>query len=276
MQKLSDENPGGGHSTQFVAPDLQFQHDETCFNPHGVYDVDQLLSGSPDGYGFDNTGAGVDESALHYEPGASEASPSIAQSEFLDEVPFKPADSTPTLAQPVVSSAVYDAIFARNLFSNFDATCVKLPWEEGIFKEIFNDEPLSDALVPKMPVANLCSFDLDEPPLSVAESSASVADPSSMLPVFESCISSGDDLHFHSKRQQLRDAAIGKFLVVLRYNLEVSVTGKQILEEGLHDQHQQRAYEIVDAVLGAKSPATLIKRANALLAFMRWCTCWKS
>ena len=34
--------------------------------------------------------------------------------------------------------------------------------------------------------------------------------------------------------------------------------------------HQQRAYEIVDAVLGVKSPATLIKRANALLAFTRW------
>jgi hypothetical protein len=127
MQKVSDEIPGGGQSSQIDAPDVHFRHYETGFGSHGVHDFDQLLSGSPDGYGFDNTGAGVDESALHYEPGASEAGPSIAQSEFLDEVPFKPADSTPTLAQPVVSSAVYDAIFARNLFSNFDATCVKLP-----------------------------------------------------------------------------------------------------------------------------------------------------
>ena len=208
---------------------------------------------------------------MHYEPGASEASPSIAQSEFLDGVPSQPADCTPIEAQPVVSTAVYDAIFARNLFSNFDATCIKLPWEEGIFKEIFTDDPLPESLVPKMPVANFCSFDLDEPPLAVASSLASVANPSLKLPVFESCISSGDDLHFHSKRQQLRDAAIGKFLVLLRHNLEVSITGKQILDECHHDQHQQRAYEIVDAVLGVKSPATLIKRANALLAVMRWC-----
>lgn len=90
------------------------------------------------------------------------------------------------------------------------------------------------------------------------------------MPVFETCISSGDDIHFHSKRQQLRDAAIGKFLGVLRYDLDASVTGRQILGECQHDPQQKHAYEIVDAVLGVKSPATLIKRANVLLAFTRW------
>lgn len=90
------------------------------------------------------------------------------------------------------------------------------------------------------------------------------------MPIFESCIASGDDLHFHDKRQQLRDAAIGKFLILLRFNLDASTTGKQILDACQHDPEQQHAYEIVNAVLGVKSPATLMKRANALLAFTRW------
>lgn len=271
MQKSSDENPGGGHPIPDVAlgdQTRQTQLDDTGSVSNDV-DAAQFLAGSfLFGNDVDDGGFG---SGLHHEPGASELSPSVVPSEFLDSCALNPTRNVAEVAQPTVSTAVYNSIFARNLFSNCDAACIKMPWEEGIFKDIFSDDILSDALVPKMPVANLCSFELDVPPLTVAETLASVADPVPKLPVFESCISSGDDLHFHSKRQQLRDVAIGKFLVVLRCNLEASVTGRQILEECPHEQSQQRAYDIVDAVLGVNSPATLIKRANALLAFLRWC-----
>ena len=270
MQKSSDENPGGGHSFPDVAlgdPTQQTQLDETGSFSHDV-DAAPFLSGAR----LFNSDADLGDvgHGLHYEPGASEPSPSVAHSDVLDGFALDNAGSVAEVAQPTVSTAVYNSIFARNLFSNCNAACIKMPWEEGIFKEIFSDDILSDALVPKMPVANLCSFEMDAPPLTVAETLASVANPVPRLPVFESCISSGDDLHFHSKRQQLRDVAIGKFLVVLRCNLEASITGRQILEECTNEQSQQKAYDIVDAVLGVKSPATLIKRANALLAFLRW------
>ena len=271
MQKQSDETLGGGQAQPTPTDDLDVRVGpyNTGF---GFLDpaVDQPLSGSPCRDAPDADGVGLQENFWHYEPGASEASPSVLPSDCFDDVSLQQFSNTPAENHPVVPSAVYDAIFARNLFSNFDATNIKLPWEEGIFKEIFADDPMPDALVPKMPIAEFCSFELDQPPLSVASSMASLASPALKMPVFEACVSSGDDSHFHSKRQQLRDAAIGKFLVLLRYNLDASITGKQILDECQHDQQQQRAYEIVDAVLGVKSPATLIKRANALLAFTRW------
>ena len=273
MQKQTDESLGGGQDEplQTDDPDVPagpfgFGFGGGPYEPH----VEPFPPGSP--FRDLQDAVGVDEQllAFNYGPGASDASPSVLPSDLGDEISFQPRVGEREANQPVVSSLVYDAIFARNLFSNVDATNIKLPWEEGIFKEIFADDPMPEASVPKMPISDFCSFELDQPPHSVASTMATLASPASTMPVFESCVSSGDDLHFHSKRQQLRDTAIGKFLVLLRYNLEYSITGKQIHDECQSGCHQQRAYEIVDAVLGVKSPATLIKRANALLAFTRW------
>ena len=172
--------------------------------------------------------------------------------------------------QPVVSAAVHDATFSRDLFSNFDATGIKLPWETGTFRELLGDDPLSEPLVPKMPIGDFCSFEIDDTPQHVTESVASVAMTSMATPVFSSCIGSGDDLNYDAKRQQLRDVAIGKFLIVLRQWPMASKTGRHIAELDSTGQQQDEVFEILSSVLGVKSPATLIKRANSLLAFMRW------
>ena len=66
----------------------------------------------------------------------------------------------PVTTQPVVSAEVHDAIFSRSLLTNCDVTGVTLPWETGIFREIFSDEPFADQLVPKMPISNLCNVSL--------------------------------------------------------------------------------------------------------------------
>jgi len=133
----------------------------------------------------------------------------------FDGVSLQQFNCTQVESHSVVPSAVYDAIFARSFFSDLDATNIKLSWVEGIFKEVFADDPMPGTSVPKMPIAEFCSFEIDQPPLSVASSMACLASPALKMPVFESCVASGDDLHFHSKRRQLRDAAIGKFLVLL-------------------------------------------------------------
>ena len=172
--------------------------------------------------------------------------------------------------QPVVSAAVHDATFSRDLFSNFDATGIKLPWETGIFRELLGDDPLSEPLVPKMPIGEFCSFGIDDTPQHVTDSVASAATTSMATPVFSSCIGSGDDLNYDAKRQQLRDVAIGKFLIVLRQWPMASKTGRHIAELDSTGQQQDEVFEILSSVLGVKSPATLIKRANSLLAFMRW------
>ena len=86
--------------------------------------------------------------------------------------------------QPVVSRAVHEATFARNLFSNVDVTGIKLPWEVGIFGDIFSDEPFATGLIPKMPVSEFCNFDLGVAPQEVVRTVASLAMHDTSSPVF--------------------------------------------------------------------------------------------
>ena len=176
----------------------------------------------------------------------------------------------PVVTQPVIPAAVHDAIFARSLLTNCDVTGVTLPWETGIFRELFSDEPFAEQLVPKMPISNLCYVSLDDDPQQVAASVAGVIVHDSDDFVFAKCISSGDDGHYHEIRQQLRDAAIGKLLIVLRHCLLASKTGRHIIGLGTDAQQRAGAYDIVDAVIGVRSPNTVVKRANSLLSFLRW------
>ena len=56
------------------------------------------------------------------------------------------------------------------------------------------------------------------------------------------------------------------------FNLDANTTGNQILKACHCDPERWHAYDIVNADLGVKSPATLMRRANVLLAFMSWFT----
>ena len=161
--------------------------------------------------------------------------------------------------QPVISSAVHESIIARSLFSNCDATGITLPWETGIFKELLSDEVFPASLVPKMPISSLVSVGIDDEPQAVTDAVASVVTHSKDLPVFSSCISSGDDMHFHDQRRQLRDAAVGKILIVLRHCLPAK-TGRHIISLGTDLQQQvacnsceESQFIIVISPLGCKT-----------------------
>lgn len=49
-----------------------------------------------------------------------------------------------------------------------------------------------------------------------------------------------------------------------------SSVGRQIIDLGSVEQQREGAYDIVHACIGLRSPATLVKRANSLLSFLRW------
>ena len=170
--------------------------------------------------------------------------------------------------QPVIPQDVHDSLFARNLLTNCDVTGIVLPWETGIFRDLLSDDPVP--LVPEMPISNMCQLSIGDDPQQVAAAIASVASTDVSDPVFSKCISSGDDAHYHDMRRQLRDAAIGKLLIVLRHCLLASKTGRHIINLGTDAQQQAGAFDIVDSVIGVRSPNTVVKRANALLSFLRW------
>lgn len=76
--------------------------------------------------------------------------------------------------QPVLSPRRHGAIFARSLFSNCDVCQIELPWERGLFKDLFGDDETS-SVVPRMPLADLGQLDLDLEPQEVGACVASVA-----------------------------------------------------------------------------------------------------
>lgn len=63
---------------------------------------------------------------------------------------------------------------------------------------------------------------------------------------------------------------MAKLVIVVSHWLPASTTGRQILSLGGNDAQAAGAAGIVTAVVGVRSPATLTKRANSLLAFLRW------
>ena len=161
-------------------------------------------------------------------------------------------------------------MFSRNLLSNCDATGITLPWETEFYKGIFGDDSTLEDLVPKVPVSGAVNLSTGVDLQQIAEDLADVADVTDPQPVFASHVSCVDDENFLERRENLRVAAIWKLLVVIRHCLSASSTGRHILELGVEAAQSQEAVDVVSAVVGVKSPATLIKRANALLSFLRW------
>ena len=93
---------------------------------------------------------------------------------------------------PVVPASQQDALFARCLLLNCDFSGIKMPWEVGIFKDIFEDGPPFQQLVPSMEISSDCSFPFGVEPQLVAEKVADVAKTTSSCPVFSTCVSSAD------------------------------------------------------------------------------------
>ena len=172
--------------------------------------------------------------------------------------------------QPTVSAPIHDALFARALLTNCNPTDIALPWETGVFREIFSDGPFDGSLVPAMPSSALCDFGLEPEPQSVAETVAKTAQFSDACPIFSRCVGSADDGPFVEMQEKLHLTAVNKILVVLRHDLHCSVTGRHILALGDESHQSSGALAIVEAVVGTRAPTTLVKRANALLSFLRW------
>ena len=172
---------------------------------------------------------------------------------------------------PVVSESRHLAMFSRDLLTNCSAvSSIVMPWEQGIFREIFSDEPLTD-LVPSMHIEcePLQSNTSLEPQL-IGQLVASATIYESQRPVFMEVISCKDDLGYVDKLALIRERALSKLLAVVEFSLEASSTGRHIASMSCGDPNRSDAFGILDAVVGLRSPYTLTKRANALMGYLHW------
>ena len=170
-----------------------------------------------------------------------------------------------------------DATISKQQFDNFlghaflrvaQAHEIQLPWEKGIFKQIFGEDHQPPSLTlpwfPRMVMP-------EESPEATVQELASAAtrpfgDDSSVYARAISCISDSD---FKSQQSKLRLSACNKWLSILMVCLQESDVGRNIAALGNLDDHRAEALEILEAVIGVRSYHTAICRANAVLRFLR-------
>ena len=187
------------------------------------------------------------------------------------------ADNTSALDDPVdeptMTQSQFQQGFSRSLLTNCTAVSnIVMPWEQGVFRELFSDDPYG-SVVPQMPLDNLVGpLQPGMEPQHVGEVVASATVFEQDGPVYMDVISSKDDVDFPSRMELLRERALAKLLVVIEYSLESSSTGRHIASIGDGNPSASESFHILDAVVGLRSPNTIMKRANSLLSFVHWCS----
>lgn len=163
----------------------------------------------------------------------------------------------------VIGTADASLAMSDNAFlSNAKWSNIQLPWESQVMQPIFDAE-----LLPKVDLRQDISWKaalnptIDAPmqkPEPVAEFMGS------LKPVFVKCVKAIREQTFIETRERDMQAAIGKWHIVVRSNSSASDVGRQI------ERDPTQAFEILRASMGVKSPNTVLSRANAMLAYMRW------
>ena len=140
-----------------------------------------------------------------------------------------------------------------------------LPWERGIFRAMFGSEDPSnpfDNLIVRVPG-----------PLLPAHSPAAVVDeprpPVPALDIASRAFGAFQDVHPSLERDKLMDKSVCKLqLIVSRFDKSrLSSELRSALEAA---SPQAQLQETISACVGLRSPHTVLKRANTILAFLRW------
>ena len=173
--------------------------------------------------------------------------------------------------EPVVTESRHQAMFARDLLTNCSPVAsIVMPWEQGIFREIFSDSPVA-SVVPQMPLEceplqQITSLE----PQQVGQLVASATLYDVQTPMFMDVISSKDDVGYMDKLALVRERALSKLLVVVESCCDASSTGQHIMAMNCGNPSRSDAFGILDAVVGLRSPYTITKRANSLMSFLQW------
>ena len=179
--------------------------------------------------------------------------------------PVEEDEASPTGSSGVVSKSSDAYRMAEfDFLTNAKLSNIKMPWEEPSVKAIFDDDLfLKPELKHDMSVRP--ATDVSAPEVK-AQAASSLGHHSSLQPVFERCVQSIKEQTFIQTRERDMEAAVIKWSIVIRANSSASAVGKQIEHNPGDD------IRIIRATMGVKSPNTVLSRANAMLAYMRWHT----
>lgn len=190
-------------------------------------------------------------------------------SEQHDDVAPRQSDIGDTgFSDVTISKQQFDNFLGHAFLKVAQAHEIKLPWEQGIFKQIFGEEHQQPSLT--LPWFPRMVMPEESPEATVQElaaaASSSFGDDGSVYARAISCLTDSD---FKSQQIKLRLSACNKWLSILMVCLPESDVGRNIAALGPIDDNRMEALEILEAVIGVRSYHTAICRANAVLRFLR-------
>ncbi|CAK9116865.1 unnamed protein product, partial [Durusdinium trenchii] len=172
--------------------------------------------------------------------------------------------SSPSSTLPAVSSNVDDALsLASAMADRIVASSIVLPWESELMSPIFGSVVGQPKLA--MPANWSVSFDnpLQHPIPEVIPQVETQADFSVLR-----CVRNAADLDFLQARAKTMKSALAKLRCVLEIDWSASEVGRQCIDGG--GQLRSDCDDVINSIIGTKSPSTIVKRRNAIFAFQRW------
>ena len=208
--------------------------------------------------------------------GQEEAVQSPAGSNFLEaqcvskDVAVMSLGASVVPRGPVITHASFEQLLTNAFIGTKGQLAVKMPWEKGVFKQIFK-KPGSNF----QPVVQHPRVWVSHDPSSFAETleelhSVNVKGPELVGAFFEHALTTVSDTSFQEQRQNLLETAVEKWFSIIRVNMLASSTGRDIINLGSMDEQKKGAFETIEAVIGIRSRTTAITRANSFLKFLRW------
>ena len=174
-----------------------------------------------------------------------------------------------------VSKRDYESLLMTARISAIEDDQLKLPWESGIYKSIFSDDPIVSLLptqVLTVPGDVVCG-----PPQEASSSSGAVSEPKPLawlsrdvaLPIHICAIKVLPDNDFFQELDVLWSRAIDKWLRIFEILGYPGLLGDALATE-LCLEDGGRSRDMVRDSMGIKSPRTAIKRAQTLLKYFTW------
>ena len=159
--------------------------------------------------------------------------------------------------------AAYESALAEAQLNLRGNSALKLPWECGVYAQIF-----SDAELPPMPDISKLQVPLSEFSRPSDSASASVPPPPQQVlrfdaPVFQASIKrSNTDANIRPKTD--REAVLRRWLCIVGHNLAGSKVGDLLTRDGVN------GIDLMSDVMGGKSTSTLVKRARFAGRMIQW------
>eukprot|EP00435_Cladocopium_sp_Y103_P059351 s1613_g21.t1 len=218
---------------------------------------------------------GPEELENYLEELVNRGAPELQGEEFYDpgvEEEFEQHSAQQTLADhfETMNQASLDRIFFENSMMSVGAGMPKLPWEEGVFAQIFGS---ADALgfpgendftpmpaFPVFPGPEVAGDSFGQPVIGATRE----------LPLFAKHVRALCDADYNQSLDLKWTRALACWLTILESSGFDSLVGSHVMEK-LSERDRDGALTYVRDACGVRSPNTVLKRARDLQPFINWC-----